>query len=149
VDVDRDAVDLAVELAAREERARVDDVAPALALGDVLEVAHEACLDQLLGLEAVVELGRGHRVAAGDAADHDRPGGAAGAGDRAVDPLVAGRVEGAGELGDGRRLAAGGPPVGDLQIHRQRRAGQCSRCRESGAQGPKLHGILPVSVSLQ
>ena len=56
---------------------------------------------QLFRLTAVVELGRSHRIAAGDPADDDRPGGAAGTGNGAVYPVVAGRVEGLGELGDG------------------------------------------------
>ena len=73
-------------------------------------------LDQLLGLAAVVEHGGAHRVAAGDAADHDRPRDVAGAGDGAVDPVVAGGVERLGELGDRRRLAARRPPVGDLEV---------------------------------
>ena len=37
-------------------------------------------------------------------------------GDGAVDPIVAGGVEGLGEFGDRRRLAAGRPPMGDLEI---------------------------------
>ena len=102
---------------------------PAFLLGDLGQVAHQPGLHQLLGLAAVVELRGAHRVAAGDAADHDRPRGAAAAGDGAVHPLVAGGVEGLGELGDRRGFAARRPPVGDFEIGRLGAANSQQRCR--------------------
>ena len=42
-------------------------------------------LYKLFGLAAMVELGGAHRIAAGDAADHDRTRGAAGTGNGAID----------------------------------------------------------------
>jgi hypothetical protein len=123
VDVDRHAVDLAVERAAIEQAGGLDELLPALLGGELGEVAHEAGLHQLLGLLAVVEHRGAHRLAAGDAADHDRSRDVARARDRAVDPLVPGRVERLRELGDRSCLAAGGPPVGDLQVDAGRTLG--------------------------
>ena len=81
------------------------DVAPALCLGHVGKVKHQAGFDQLLRLPAMVELGGAHRVAPGDSADHDRTRHATGAGDRAVNPGVLGHfVERLGKLGNSRRL---------------------------------------------
>ena len=103
-------------------------------VGDIGQVAHQAGLDQFLGLPAMVELGGAHRIAAGDAADHDRPCRIAGAGDGAVDPMVAGGVERLGEFGDCRRFAARRPPMGDFEIGRGSRAGKTTVPRSSRAQ---------------
>jgi hypothetical protein len=118
VDVDRHAVDLAVDGAAVKQADRTDEILPAFLLGQFGEVAHQARLHQFLGLAAMVELGRGHRIAAGDAADENGPRRVAAAGDGAVDPFVAGGVEGLRELGDSGCLAARRPPVGHFKIGR-------------------------------
>ena len=120
-------------------------------VGEVGQVAHQAGLDQLLGLAAVVELGGPHRVAAGDAADHDRPRGVARAGDGAVDPFVAGGVEGLGELGDRRRLAARRPPVRDLEVRgvARRPAAAPRTPRGPRPASGSVIGNLPGSASLQ
>ena len=55
-----------------------------------------------------------HWLAADDAADDDRARGPARSGNCAVDPGVAGCVEGLGEFGHSSRFAARGPPVCDL-----------------------------------
>ena len=117
VDVHRNAIDPAIERAAVEQARRIDDVLPAFLLGQFGQVEHQAGLDQLFGLTAMVELGGGHRIAAGDARDHDGTGGAAAAGEGAVDPLVAGGVERLGKFGNGCGFAAGRPPVSDFKVH--------------------------------
>ena len=127
MDVDRHAVDLAVDGAAVEQAHRADEILPALLFGKIGEIAHETGFDEFLGLAAMVELRGGHRIAAGDAADEDRPGRISAAGDGAVDPFVAGGIECLGEFGDRRSLATGGPPVGDLEF-----GGECGRRDAAG-----------------
>jgi len=152
MDVDRHAIDLAADGAAVEQALRPHDLGPLVLGGEVGEVAHQPGLHQFLRLPAMVELGGAHRVAAGDAADHDRPGGAAGAGDGAVDPVIARRIERLGEFGHRRGLAARRPPVGDLQIGRRRRPGNVERDRrgKGGDQDFVSHfGFLPEPETLQ
>ena len=64
-----------------------------------------------------------------DTADDDRVGAGARAGQRAVDPVIAGLLfEDAGKFGNGGRLALRCPPVRDLEIggrrHRRHREGE-------------------------
>ena len=124
----------------------MNEVAPAFGLGNIGQVEHEAGLDQLLGLAAVVELGGAHGLAADDAADDDRPRGTAGTGDGTVDPVVVGLVvESLGKFGHGRGLAAGRPPVCDFQIgglggHAER---QRHGRRQSGLQDAQVHRNFP------
>ncbi|MNY23745.1 hypothetical protein D3C86_1574230 [compost metagenome] len=106
MDIDRRAIDLAVDGAAVEQACRLDHIFPVTLCGNIGKIAHQACLDKLFRLPAVVELGGTHRVATGDAADHDRPGRAARTGNRAVHPFIAGRVESLGQFGDGSGFAA-------------------------------------------
>src|SRR5690606_31646242 len=89
--------------------------------------------------------------AACDAADHDRPRGVAGTGNGAVDPFVAGGVEGLGKFGDRRGFAARCPPMRNLEVggDRRRRKGQRDRRDESSGQELITHGVLPKSETLQ
>ena len=116
VDVDRRAINLAVDGAAVKQARGLDDVFPVALCSNIGQVAHQACLNKLFRLPAVVELGCAHRVAAGDAADHDRPGRAARTGNRTVNPFVTGGVESLGQFGDRGGFAARCPPMGHLKI---------------------------------
>jgi hypothetical protein len=149
VDVDREAVDLAFEGAGFEQGLVGIEVHDLELFGDRSEIAHIAGLDEFFGVAAGVHLGRARRLAATDTADDDRVGAGARAGQRAVDPVIAGLLfEDAGKFGNGGGLALRRPPVRDLEIggrrDRRRRQGGGDDARPQQFLRELRHMFLPI-----
>ena len=129
MNVDRNAVQLAVIGAGVKQRAREYKVTPAFFFRQFGQVKKQAFLDQVFGLTTMVELCGAHRVAAQQAGYNGRDGvGSATASNRAINPLVAGSVERLGEFIHSCGFTAGGPPVDNFQLGRL----GCTACEHRG-----------------
>ena len=134
VDIDRHRVVVALDLDDVADRLRQRGV-PVLRFGDVVDVVQHALFDHVEELLGGVELRRGRRIAAGHSVDRHGARLLA-AGNRGIDPDAAGGAIGVGQLLDGGRFAARGPPVNDFRFWPARvcRAAGAERQRQSERQ---------------
>ena len=115
MDIDRQGVEVAVAHRSIEDGLR-QSIFPMAGIRLGIEVDQEAAVDEFVELLAGVELHHGRRIAADDAIDTRRPRSLA-PGDRRVDPLATGLVEGVREHLHGGGFAARRPPMNDFRLH--------------------------------